>query len=197
MEAEAHTESDSIRIVTSDRPLWAWLAAAWGVAGVAGILVFAIVRLTPHVITAVEGGMNVWEWGLMAASVGFMAWSEGYKGFQCRFSPRVAARALYLLLHPSFVRALLAPVFCIGYFHNRRRGLIGAWVGTLAIVVAVLLVQLLDQPWRGILDAGVVVGLTWGVVTFLHMVWLTLREGRYQHSPETPDGPAMSYNASK
>ena len=197
MEAEAHTESDAIRAVTRDRPLWAWLAAAWGVAGVAGILVFAIVRLTPHVITAIEGGMNAWEWGLMVFSVGFMAWSEGYKGFQCRFSPRVAARALYLLLHPSFLRALLAPVFCIGYFHNRRRGLIGAWLGTFAIVVAVLLVQLLDQPWRGILDAGVVVGLTWGLVTFLHMVWLTLSEGRYQHSPETPDGHAIGYNPSK
>lgn len=187
MHSEPSVESASIRVPVRGRPVWAWLAAAWGIAGVAGILVFAIVRLSPYVLDAVAGGLTPLQWLLLAASVGFMAWSEGYRGFQCRFSPRVAARALYLLLHPGPVRAVLAPVFCIGYFHARRRGLIAVWTGTGAIVVAVLLVQLCPQPWRGILDAGVVVGLGWGLVSFLHMVRLTLAEGRYQHSPEMPE----------
>ena len=173
-------------MISGPRPWWAWLAAAWGVLGVAGILVFAIVRLTPYAVAAVTSGMTAWQWVLMFFSMGFMAWSEGYRGFQCRFSPRVAARALYLLLNPTLTRGLLAPVFCIGYFHARRRGLIAVWSGTLAIILLVLLVQLAEQPWRGILDAGVVVGLSWGLASFLHMVYRTLREGRFQRSPEAP-----------
>jgi len=37
----------------------------------------------------------------------------------------------------------------------------GVFAGTAAIVVLVLLVHRLEQPWRGIVDAGVVTGLTW------------------------------------
>ncbi len=171
---------------TDSRPLWAWLAAAWGVLGVAGVLVFAIVRLTPYAVAAISSGLSPLQWVILIGNTVFLAWAEGYRGFQCRFSPRVAARTLYLLLQPTALRAVLAPVFCIGYFHSQRRGLMAAWVGTLAIVIAVILVQLLSQPWRGILDAGVVVGLSWGLVSFLHMVYLTLREGKFQRSPEIP-----------
>ncbi len=169
------------------RPLWAWVAAAWGIVGVAGILGFAILRLTPQVLAAIDSHLTVWQSALLVANVVFMAWAEGYRGFQCRFSPRVAARTLHLLLHPTPLRALLAPVFCVGYFHARAPGLLGVWLGTAAIIAAVLLVQLLAQPWRGILDAGVVVGLAWGLLSFLRMVWLTLREGRYRYPPGMPE----------
>lgn len=187
MQTNPSSSPDDISEVIRDRPFWAWCAAAWGFFGVAAVLVYAIVRLTPHVVTAIETGLTPFQWLLLIANTGFMAWSEGYRGFQCRFSPRVAARVLYLLLNPTPLRAVLAPVFCIGYFHARRPGLIAAWAGTLAIVVAVLLVQFLSQPWRGILDAGVVVGLSWGLVTFAHMVWLTMRHGRFQKAPEVPE----------
>ena len=180
------SQPESIHEVISGRPWWAWLAAAWGILGVAAVLLFAIVRLTPHVVTAISGGLTPLQWSLLVANAGFMAWSEGYRGFQCRFSPRVSARALYLLLNPTFARGVLAPVFCIGYFHSRRPGLFAAWLGTLGIVLAVLLVQWLEQPWRGIVDAGVVVGLAWGLTTFVHIAWLTLREGRFRRSPEVP-----------
>ncbi len=180
------SQPESIREVISGRPWWAWLAAAWGVLGVAAVLLYAIIRLVPHVLTAIGGGLTAFQWAVLVANVGIMAWLEGYRGFQCRFSPRVSARALYLLLNPSFSHGLLAPVFCIGYFHSRRPGLFGAWLGTLGVVLAVLLVQLLDQPWRGIVDAGVVVGLAWGFATFVHVAWLSLREGRFLHSPEVP-----------
>lgn len=184
---ERRADPSSGSELPAQRPAWAWLAAGWAVAGVAGVLLFAIVRLSPQVLAAVDYGMSPWQWGLLFANVLFMAWSEGYRGFQCRFSPRVAARTLHLLLHPTWLRALLAPIFCIGYFHARKAGLLAVWLGTAAIVLAVLLVQLLPQPWRGILDAGVVVGLGWGLLTFLRMAWLTLREGRYRHSPGMPE----------
>ena len=35
------------------------------------------------------------------------------------------------------------------------------------IVGLIVLIRKLDQPWRGIVDAGVVVGLGWGLVATL------------------------------
>ena len=32
-------------------------------------------------------------------------------------------------------------------------------------MLLILAVSRLDQPWRGIIDAGVVVGLAWGLMT--------------------------------
>jgi hypothetical protein len=61
-----------------------------------------------------------------------------------------------------------------------------AWVGTLAIIILVLLVNQLSQPWRGIIDAGVVVGLTWGLASLLVMLQKTFATGRYLCSPEVP-----------
>ena len=63
------------------------------------------------------------------------------------------------------VRSLFAPLFAMGFFHATRATKITAYVLTLAIVVLVILVHRLDQPWRGIIDAGVVVGLGWGVLS--------------------------------
>ena len=38
---------------------------------------------------------------------------------------------------------------------------------TIAIVILIIVFHQLDQPWRGLLDAGVVVGLSWGIVTIV------------------------------
>ncbi len=49
------------------------------------------------------------------------------------------------------------------------------------------LVRALAQPWRGIVDAGVVVGLTWGCVAIL-VFWARSLLGR---PPEiAPDFPS-------
>lgn len=164
------------------------LAAFWGGIGVVAILAYAIWRITPHAWQAIEGGMNIWQWLILGANVVFMAWSEGYRGFQMRFSPRVAARALYLQRNPGMLTGLLAPLFVIGYFQADRRSLWLAWVGTLAIVVLVLLVHQLQQPWRGILDAGVVVGLSWGLASFLVSLQRTFATGQYQRDVGLPEG---------
>jgi len=162
-------------------------AAAWGVIGIMLVLVFAIVRLASFAIEAVAGGLDFLQWVVFILNVVFMGWSEGYRGFQLRFSPRVAGRALYLYQNPTPIGVrLLAPFFCFGYFMAARRALMFAWVGTFAIVILVLLVHQLGQPWRGIIDAGVVVGLTWGVASLLVMVQKTFATGRYLCSPEVP-----------
>ena len=61
------------------------------------------------------------------------------------------------------------------------------WIGTGLILLAIIVVRQLPQPWRGIVDLGVVIGLAWGLVSFLYMSALALAQGRYPVSPEVPE----------
>lgn len=161
------------------------VAALWGVLGVMAIVLYAIVRLAAFVAGALAVGLDVLQWLALVVNVVVMAWSEGYKGFQLKFSPRVAARALYLSRHPtSRMARLFAPLFCIGYFDASRRTLTVAWAGTVGIVILIMLVHRLDQPWRGIIDAGVVVGLSWGLISMIVMAVATFRADEFLVSPE-------------
>jgi hypothetical protein len=163
------------------------IAAAWGALGVVAGLIFAVTRLAPFAMEAIEAGLSVPLWALLLANVIFMGWSEGYKGFQQRFSPRVAARALYLYRNPLPVGSLLlAPFFCCGFFGATRRVIRVAWLGSGGIVLLVLAVHQLSQPWRGILDAGVVFGLSWGVISLIFNVFKAFTSDDFDHSPDLP-----------
>lgn len=164
------------------------LAAFWGVAGFVWILLDAILRLGVVAYQGLSPGLNAGEWATLVLFVLFMAYSEGYRGFQLSFSPRTAARAYYLYRHPDWLAGLLAPLFCMGFFRATRRPLLVAWVGTVLIVSIILWLRTVAQPWRGIVDAGVVVGLSWGLTTFLWNVRQAFRNGDYPVDPELPDG---------
>lgn len=163
------------------------ISAVWGVLGVAAVLLFAIVRLAPIAAQAIADGLTALQWALLVANVGLMAWYEGYVGFQQRFSPRVAARTLYLYRNsmPDGI-LLLAPLFCCGYFRATRRVRVAVWSGTCGIIVVVQAVHLLSQPWRGILDAGVVVGLCWGLISLIFNVYRAFTAANFDHSAEMP-----------
>lgn len=162
------------------------IAAVWGIAGLSGVLIFAVYRLGIISLAAAAYDWHVWHWTILIANLLFMAYAEGYRGFQLRFSPRSAARAFYLYQHAGLVNGLLAPLFCAGYFSASRRTVLAVWIGTVAIVVLVLLLQQIEQPWRGIIDWGVVVGLTWGVLSLWAILVQTFSTGRYQSSPDIP-----------
>lgn len=165
----------------------AWLgvvAAVWGAAGLAGLLVFAVLRLS---VVVVDGWAVPWHWHhwlLAVANAVFMAWSEGHRGFGQGFSPRCAARVMWLRDNPTARLAVFAPFFVMGYFRATRRRLIGTWALTAAIVVAIVVVHALPQPWRAVLDIGVVVGLCWGLATFGAALWRAARAPNYPVSPE-------------
>ena len=116
--------------------------------------------------------------------MGFNAYAEGYRGFHRKFSPRVVGRALDLGRNPTPLRVLLAAPYCIGLFQASRKTRITSWTLVLVIAAVVFGVRRLPQPWRGIIDAGVVVGLGIGVVSLLGRFFIALSR-RWPAAEET------------
>lgn len=149
------------------RALVGALGATWGILGVVGVLGYAIARLSPVAARALEGPLGAPEWIAVAASLLFFGYVEGYRAFQLQFSPRVVARAFTLLEQPTPTRVLLAPAFAMGFFGATRKRMVVSWMLALGIVLLVRGVRELAQPWRGIVDLGVVVALGWGAAAIL------------------------------
>jgi hypothetical protein len=151
----------------------------WGIGGILLLLLFAIMRLGPIALELSSLNLRLVHWLALLFSVSYMLYAEGYKGFHLGFAPRVVARAHYLSRNPRPLHLLLAPLFCMGYIYATRRRQILSLGLTTMIICFVLLVRMLPQPWRGIVDAGVVAGLMLGVASicyFLLSLW---------RSPET------------
>ena len=163
------------------------VGAVWGVSGVVLLLASAVYRISFIVWAAFNRQFLWYHWLALMACVLFMAYAEGVRGFQEHFSPRVAARARYLRGHPRVFHVIFAPFFCMGYFHAPRRRRVASLVLTAGIIVLVLLVHLIPQPWRGIIDAGVVIGLVWGLVSLFWFATAGLTGKDFPYSPETPD----------
>lgn len=148
------------------------IAQFWGLLGVIALLASAVWRLAPRIVELADFALGPLHWLLLVVFTPYMAYAEGYKGFHLNFAPRVVARALYLReMQGSGMQrtllAVLAPAFCMGYFHATRRRMLVSWLVSAAIVALVLAVSHTPQPWRGIIDAGVVTGLALGIASLL------------------------------
>ena len=100
----------------------------------------------------------------------FFAYAEGYKGFQLKFAPLVVKRSSTLVLGTSegtILNFILAPLYSMGLFHATKKRTITSWSVTLAVAMIVAIVKRLSEPWRNIIDAGVVVGLSWGAISIV------------------------------
>lgn len=157
------------------RGLLYYVVFVWGVLGVLALFARALVRLTPMAWEPIaDGSLSALHIGIYAAWVVFNAYGEGYRAFQKAFCPRVVGRAHHLASDPRPLHALLAPLFCLSLFHANRRGLTVAWVMLLVITLLVFLLRITPQPWRGIIDGGVVVALAWGAIVMLVLAVKTL-----------------------
>jgi hypothetical protein len=139
----------------------------WGVFGVVALLGSAVLRIGLRVLELRQYSLSPVQWGVLLGFGVWMLYAEGIKGFHYNFAPRVVARACHLREHPRPVLALLAPLFCMGYIHATRKRRLTSILVTSAIVLLVLTVRLLPQPWRGIIDCGVVAGLAVGIGSLL------------------------------
>ncbi len=163
------------------------LGFAWGVGGVLLLLLFAIYRLAPMAFALGDSNLSLLHWSALTFSIVYMAYAEGYKGFHLNFAPRVVSRATFLGSHPRILHIILAPLFCMGYIYATRKRKLLSFGLTIMIICFIMLARLLPQPWRGILDAGVVVGLGIGIVSILYFLVLAACEpGRITISPEVP-----------
>lgn len=260
-------------------------------------LSYGVKKVVPIVRQGIGAITTPWQWGLLAATLGFFGYVEGYKGFQLGFCPRVVSRAwavsedfeggaglsakelfkrygsaylmtsitLSLISYSLFFVLILngfnvagaltsigitlqygqhygaaalayvchkaaspirfpptvlltevvarwmgkdvaasadntekksaapvwhkalAPAFCIGYFHGTKARVISSWVVTSVIFLVVIGVRRLPNPYRAILDAGVIVGLMWGIISVLVLFVLSLRSGKPpQYDPSLP-----------
>ena len=156
---------------TPPRPasLQQWAIVLYAVLPVVALLSFAVYRLFPIAMQPLRDDPSAGTWVAYAVSVVLMAWAEGYRGFHQQFSPRVVVRGLHLSRRRGIYLAL-APAVAMGWVYATRRRLITSWSLTFGIVLLVVLMHLLDQPWRGVVDAGVVVGLGWGILSILYFL---------------------------
>jgi len=164
------------------------LAVAWGILAFSFLLGFALVRIGGVVANADPTSWPPLHVAALVASVVGMAWVEGYRGFQQNFSPRFAARAIALRDDPRPMTCLVAPLFCMGLVFATRRRLVAGWMLTLGIVVLVVAVRGLPQPWRAIVDAGVFAGLGWGLAA----TWVALARA-LRHGPSVDAELAPAY----
>lgn len=166
------------------------IGAVWGVVGVIALLLFAVVRLTPIAQEALDLAAHPLHWMGFAASLVFFAYTEGYRAFQKQFSPRVVARAFTLLDNPRPLRVIFAPLFAMGYFGATRKRMIVSWCLTAGIIVLIRLVGALEQPWRGIIDFGVVIALLWGVGSIVAFAYLAVSGQQPDIAPDVPEAKA-------
>ena len=134
-----------------------------------------------------SSSMGQVHWIALIFSVIYMAYAEGYKGFHLGFAPRVVVRARYLAANPRPLHVLLAPLFCMGYIYATRKRQILSFALTTMIICFVLIARSMPQPWRGIVDAGVVVGLGLGVLSIAYFLIISSNDpARLTVSAEVP-----------
>ena len=146
------------------RAIWPSIVVWWAVTGVAVPLVEAVYRLGARTMAAIRSGLTATQWGLFALTVLLFAYAEGYRALQQRFAPRVVSRALALRHTDNVLWRILAPLYAMSLVGADRRHLARAWASVGLIVAAILVMREIPQPWRGMVDGGVAVALTWGLL---------------------------------
>ena len=162
------------------------LAATWGLLGVSLLLLFALWQLYAQVEVLLSYPLESLHYLLVFPWILWMLYMEGDKGFRRAFAPRVAARALCLAQGATWPQTLLAPAFCIGYFGASKRRVCASYLLTLMIIILVILVKQLPQPWRGLIDLGVLLGLAYGLVFLLYFTCRTFHENTPLIDPQLP-----------
>lgn len=145
-------------------------SSLWASTGVIYILMKAVKRVLPIALDPFKGGSSLSPFQL-ASYIGtclFFAYAEGYKGFQKKFSPLVVSRSF--TLEPKLSKlhhTILAPLYAMGLFHATKKRMIVSWSVSMGVAAIVAGVKRLPYPWRNIVDAGVVVGLSWGALSIM------------------------------
>ncbi len=138
-------------------------AAAWTLLGVSGLFASAVFRLGGRGVDTILNGLAPVQWAVLAALTFFMVYTEGVLTFQRRWVPKLIDRARAIRDEPILLQ-LLAPLYGLSLVGGPAKRVLRGWLGTTAIVVAVVAVRALPDPWRGVVDFAVAAALGWGLV---------------------------------
>lgn len=151
----------------------------WAVAQVLSILANAIKRLYPIALQPfLQKDLLPYQWALYVAWSLYMAYAEGYKAFQLKFSPMVVQRAFSICDNPNIFNCVLAGPYSMGLFGASRKRMIVSWCITAGVFSLVKIVKMLPYPYRSIVDAGVVVGLSYGTLSIVILAVKALLGGK-------------------
>lgn len=151
------------------------IAAWWGIIGVLLALAKAVIDLGGRGLQTLRGGLAPGEWAALGALVVLFVYVEGMRALQLRFAPHVVARAQALRGDQPLIWRVLAPLYAFGLAGAPARALLRAWAGVAAIVIAVIIVRAMPEPWRGIIDLAVAAALLWGTVALAILAFRRLR----------------------
>ena len=161
MSGTAVVKTNSIRQTTMKNVL-----GIWSVLQVLSILLNAVKRLIPIALEPIiKKDLEPMQAVICVVWCIYMAYTEGYQAFQRKFSPLVVKRAFGLSRQPTILKCLLAGPYSMGLFGSTKKRMIVSWSVTLGVFAIVKAVKKLPYPWRSIVDAGVVVGLTYGALS--------------------------------
>jgi hypothetical protein len=154
-------KSESVRSTTVKN-----LLGVWSVLQVLSILFNAVKRLVPIALEPIlKKELEPYQAVVCVVWCIYMAYTEGYQAFQRKFSPLVVKRAFGLSKNPSILNCLLAGPYSMGLFGATKKRMMVSWGVTIGVFGIVKAVKKLPYPWRSIVDAGVVVGLTYGALS--------------------------------
>ncbi len=162
-------------IVKTSDGLGARCLAIWGVIQVLMILLNAIRRLKDRAFLPLrKKDLTTAQWILYSTSIVGMMYKEGYEAFQLKWAPLVVKRA-FMLSGPdqslTVANILFTGPYAMGMFSATTNRMIVSWSVTIGIMVLAQAVQKMPYPYRNIVDAGVVAGLSYGCMALL---WATI-----------------------
>mmetsp|Transcript_107030 Transcript_107030/g.269186 ORF Transcript_107030/g.269186 Transcript_107030/m.269186 type:complete len:192 (+) Transcript_107030:135-710(+) len=166
-------------------------ASVWAILGVVLFLGNGVRRVLPVALQPFSQGLGPFGWFSYVLTAALFAYAEGYRGFQRRFSPLVVRRALLLAdgQQPT-LRQVFAPAFAMAFFHAKTKRKIASYSLVTGIFALAALVKRLPYPYRSILDAGVCIGLSWGMGATAAIYLQAVRTGRVPDAdPCMPEEP--------
>lgn len=171
------------------------MIGTWCILQVIAILGMSIVRMVPGVFNLFKGEQEasssspssssstttsinaMWVALLTLLTLvwcGIMAY-EGYKGFHLSFCPIVVDRAFSIdgpSVVPLPVILLGGGPYAMGLFLADNHRLVTSWLLVIMIFWMVKIVNMLSYPFRDMVNAGILVGVSIGI---LSLVWLSAR----------------------
>lgn len=164
------------------------LLGMWGVLQVVSIVGNAIRRVLPIAMQPFEeDNLKPFEWALYVTWSFYMIYMEGYKAFQCKFSPLVAKRAFKLVDRASPLNVIFAGPYSMGMMDSTKKRKYISWGVTAGVFGLVKVVKMLPYPYRSIVDAGVVAGLSYGTVSILYFAGKALLGFPIEIDPDFPE----------